>query len=285
MNSWVYRGALIAIVIVMAFLYISYMYRAYLRVEDEAGLRVLAGEVPPLVTSRGQGAEVAYLRDLLSAHPGEEALDFRVVTYPFSRHWRHIDTLSEIDMVMTVPVDYALGWRVTRPYVRYQNGVIYRRSAFPDGLGEEPMAALHGSRVVGFAGALQVIEGLSAAEADFSLYLERKSQYRQVFLLASGFADAIIAERTVAEHYFSEVADLFEMGEGDFVFEPVFCATDYVIAVRDGAYRDRLNRAIAEQGETPTVEQLSLTYRPEGALEEQQGFIALATPRIEACIQ
>jgi hypothetical protein len=221
--------------------YIAIILRDHRTRFEVAPLRVLAGEIPPMVRGDGGGAEIELLRRAL---PSLADRELEVTVFPFSRHWRNIDTLTQYDLILTVPQGFDLGGANTAAYVEYQNGVVYRRSVFPDGLGSDPLGALDGRRVVGFAGATRVIEGVESSRRNFSMYLERYSQHRQTVMLASGFADAVIAERSIVEFYLNEVADDLEIEVSDFVFEPVFCPTRYVMTARDGALRDEVNRTV-----------------------------------------
>ncbi|MGJ3232223.1 MAG: hypothetical protein ACFE0P_10535 [Oceanicaulis sp.] len=232
-------------------------------------VRVLAGEIPPLVRGDGTGAEVDRLRALLSLEPGE-ALE--VTVFPFSRHWRNFAAVERYDLIMTVPDGFDLGGWNSGAYVRYRNGLVYRRAAFPDGLGPDPLGRLQGRRVVGFAGAARLIGAVEASRPGFALYLERYSQHRQSAMLASGLADAVIAERSIIEFYLRETgADLSE-----FVFEPVFCPTRYVLAVRDGDLRDRLSGG---------VEAVDADALVRGGAPGAGGRLGLRAPAIEECLQ
>lgn len=278
------RVVLVLVLLSMTALYLWYVHKVRAEKEQNASLIVLAGEVPPMVKSLGGGVEEQYLADLLAvdALPSPE---LEIITFPFSRQWRYADAIPHVDMVLTVPEGYDLGWENTKPYVQYQNGVFYRRSSFPDGLGDRPLEALQGRRVIGFAGALQVIGALAEAEADFGLYLERKSQYRQALLLATGFADAIIAERIIAEYFFEELPDGVEFRRDDYAFEPVFCPTPYVIAVRDGADRARLDQAIEAMGAVPTASDLYHRYGERSAGSVLANELSSDAYDGEACIQ
>jgi len=237
--------------------YMTYVLSKQGQRNEQPVLRVLAGEIQPLVTGGGSGAEVERVQQLLDQAGLADAYALEVTTYPFTRHWRHSDASAGVDLIMTVPPDYELGWSNSLPYVRYQNGVIYRRSRFPEeGLGAAPLEALQGRRVIGFAGAVQVIKALKQVRPELGLYLERKNQYRQAFLLASGFADAVIAERTVFEHYLADVAGVYDLDPDAFVFDPVFCPTDYALAVRDGAVLSALNGVLEAEAAPRQVERL-----------------------------
>jgi hypothetical protein len=265
-----YRAAFALTVLGLVSAYVTLILADHGSRQQSPTVRVLAGEIPPMVHGDGRGVEVDYLRSLLNLGP-ETRLE--VTVFPFSRHWRNFGALEGFDLVMTVPERFDLGGWNTAPYVQYGNGLVYRRADFPDGLGPTPLERLDGKRVVGFAGASRLIEAVADNREDFALYLERYSQFRQAAMLASGFADAVIAERSIIEYYLAEVGEDLS----DYVFEPVFCPTRYVFAARDGALHDRLS-AIAEPRDVETLVQ-------SGAERPSLSSVAIRAPGAGECLQ
>ncbi|MCR9130117.1 MAG: hypothetical protein NXI12_11395 [Alphaproteobacteria bacterium] len=265
-----YRAAFALTVLGLVAAYVTVILSDHGSRQQSPTVRVLVGEIPPMVHGDGRGVEIDYLRGLLDL---ESETRLEVTVFPFSRHWRNFGALEGYDLVMTVPEPFDLGGWNTAPYVEYANGLVYRRADFPDGLGPAPLDRLAGKRVVGFAGASRLIAAVSDNREGFALYLERYSQFRQAAMLASGLADAVIAERSIIEFYLAEVGEDLS----DYVFEPVFCPTRYVMAARDGALHDRLS-AIPAPVDVETLVQAATGRRHEAG-------VAVRAPGAAECLQ
>lgn len=267
-----YRAAFALTVLALMAAYVVVIIADHRSRQQTPTVRVLAGEIPPMVNGDGSGVEIDHLRGLLDLEPG---VQLEVTVFPFSRHWRNFAALEGYDIIMTVPQTFDLGGWNTEPYVRYRNGLVYRRADFPDGLGAAPLEQLRGRRVVGFAGASRLIGGVEQSREDFALYLERYSQFRQAAMLASGLADAIIAERSIIEYYLGEVGE----DVSAYVFEPVFCQTEYVLSARDGTLHDRLSETV----EAVDLETLIPAAAPGASRDAPR--LGLATPTTQECIR
>lgn len=208
-------------------------------------LHIIGPILPPNFDGNGNGREIDILNAALGAARGIETHPPRFHALPFGRHWAQFQRDDRYDAVMTVPLNIELGGYGSSTYISYENGVIYSKARFPQGLGNEPLVALHGKRITTFISASKILPQLGEHVENFALYAEREYQYSHSGMLLSGFVDAVIADRLVTNFYLQLVAT--RMGKIDvqpFGFIPIFCPTPYKIVFRDENLRRRFDEGL-----------------------------------------
>lgn len=154
-------------------------------------LLMLAGDsLPPYaIAAQDRGAEVDVLRAALAA----QGLQARFVYVPLARVTSDFDALQADGATRHSAPDGA-GFR-TEPYIRYEACVLGRA----DQPALRELAQLRRLRVQAFQGARQELgSDFAAAVADNPRYREINNQRSQMNLLLLGRADAVVADRQIA---------------------------------------------------------------------------------------
>ena len=147
----------------------------------------------------------------------------------------------------TVPEGLRIEGFASRPYIRYQNGIIYRQARFPRGLGTDPLTGLAGARVVAFAGAQGILPGLADRIAGFASYAEYDDQYVHSAMLAHEVVDAVIADRLIIDTYSRQVlGSAYDRPDQRLVFDAAFCPTWYRMVFRSDAVRQMFDAGLAQ---------------------------------------
>lgn len=213
-------------------------------------VHIVTGLLPPHMDEKGEGREARIIREAFALAAPEIRVKFHV--QPFSRHWSSFVSDNRFDGVTTVPVGMALDGNATGIYIHYQNGIGYRRADFPDGFGDFRFDALAGRRVVAFAGAATILDGLNKALGGFALYREERDQKTHSVMLLDRRIDVVVADGAI---FFEYTRRLLESGTiGDFAFLPVSCATPYRMVFRNARHQqlfDKGLRALQEKSEEP----------------------------------
>jgi polar amino acid transport system substrate-binding protein len=210
------------------------------RLRSDSSIRIATALLPPQMGSDGLGREADIITAALRAGGVSTPVEFHVM--PFTRHWQSFKADSRFHGVTTVPDELDLDGLRSDVYIRYQNGVIYRASAFPRGLGEPALAALAGKRIIAFAGAAAILPGMRVVSENALMYLERKDQLSHSIMFAKGVADAVVADELIFAHYTREyLANDYPSFAAASVFDPVFCPTAYRLVLRDDKLRDAFN--------------------------------------------
>jgi polar amino acid transport system substrate-binding protein len=252
LKGWGPEAGLLGVIVVLG---VVALVGSAPRLARSDSLRIAAGEVPPHMDGFGQGREADVIRAALR-RAGRADVEFHVG--PFSRHWRTYARDPRLNAVATVPVGMALEGYATQPHIAYRNGVIYRRTQFPNGLGEKPLETLAGRRVVAFADASRILPGLGEAIPRFASYAEYDDQYVHSAMLAQGAVDAVIADRLIVDAYSRELlGGRWNDPDQRLVFDPIFCPTRYHMVFRSealGAAFDRGLAAAADAGELARID-------------------------------
>jgi ABC-type amino acid transport substrate-binding protein len=211
--------------------------------DPDAPIRIVTAVLPPHMNERGEGREAEIIEAALASTLPGQRIEFFVL--PFSRHWDGFVSDTRFDAVTTVPATTDLQGFRSQPYIAYQNGIGYRCDAF----GPTPpsaLASLDGRRVVGFAGAEDILPGLAAAVDDFARYTQRRNQFGQVSMLLERQVDAVIADGAILRHYAGRIAG--ESGKARVGFLPLFEATDYHMVFRSERVRDAFDHGLSRLG-------------------------------------
>jgi polar amino acid transport system substrate-binding protein len=245
-------------------------------------IRIAAALLPPHMTEAGEGREADIIRAALKKGGVSEQVEFFVL--PFTRHWNAYLRDSRFDALATAPLPMVSGDRTDRRnsvldfngfpsqrYVEYENGIVYRMSDFPYGLGNDPLQLLEGRRVVAFAGASAILPGLRQSVPSFSLYVERDDQYEHSSMFRQRGVDAIIADRLIIDEYNRRIlgsgyADL----TAELEFDPIYCPTPYRLVFRRDDLRIAFNKGLqllTDSGELAAIDE---RYRAGSGLREAQ---------------
>jgi polar amino acid transport system substrate-binding protein len=202
-----------------------------------AVLRVVTALLPPHMDERGQGREADIIRTALP----DQTIAFHL--QPFGRHWSAFLSDERFDAVTTVPDavnDKLKGYR-SQTYIRFQNGIGYRRDRFPGTSTELGLGDLAGRRVVAFAGAAKILPGLSGHIKDYPLYLEEKDKRVHSALLIGDEVDAVVADGAIFFEYNKRLGAKRSI---DTKFVALACATPYHMVFRSADVRDAFNRGL-----------------------------------------
>lgn len=160
-------------------------------------LLMLAGDsIPPYaIADRDRGAEIDLLRAALAA----QGLQARFVYVPLARVTSDFDAL-QADGATRHSAE-GTGFR-TAPYIRYEACVLGRA----DQPALRELAQLRRLRVQAFQGARQELGSeFAAVVADNPRYREINNQRSQMNLLLLGRADAVVADRHIADWHWREL--------------------------------------------------------------------------------
>jgi polar amino acid transport system substrate-binding protein len=240
---------------------------------DAKVIRVVTALLPPQMDAGGKGREADIIIAAMRAGGIDPAIRFEFHVLPFTRHWQAFkadNQRARYDLVTTVPDEIDLGGLLSERYIQYQNGVIYRADRFPAGLGETPgevLASLSGKRVVAFAGAAVILNGVRRVSEQAFIYRERRAQRSHSVMFANGEADAVIAEELIFAYYTREILG------GDYAafapkmaFDPVFCPTPYHLVFRQEKYRDAFNAGLKTIRANGTLDAIERRYAAAGAM-------------------
>jgi len=256
-STWVRRWTGHALSAVTIAVFCAAMVAGLPRLRGDTSIRIATALLPPQMSEDGRGREAEIITAALRAGGVSTPIEFHVL--PFTRHWQTFKSDSRFHAVTTVPADLDLDGLRSEPYVRYQNGIIYRRHRFPSGIGEPPFSALFGRRIVAFAGASAILPQIRSISEKALMYMERGDQLSHSVLYVNGVADAVIADELIFAHYTRELLGAAYQGTAEqTVFDPVFCATPYQMVFRDDRMRDNFNSGlnkIRANGELDAIEQ------------------------------
>jgi len=230
------------------------------RLQSDNSIRFATALLPPQMDENGQGRETDIILAALRAGGIEKTVEFHVM--PFTRHWQIFESDNRFDAVTTVPQDIELSGLMTRPYIAYQNGIIFRSSTFPDGLGKAPLETLADKRVVAFAGASTILPGVNKLGETATLYLERADQLSHSIMFADRFVDAVIADELIFTHYTRQLLrDDYSNFLKTSMFAPAFCSTPYRIVFRDHRLRDAFNKGLSRIKANGKVSMINKRYQ------------------------
>lgn len=226
------------------------------KVKDK--IRIATVLLPPHMDDDGRGREAEIIVAALAGKYAPDAIEFYVL--PFSRHWQAFQDESRYDAVTTVPLDLDLRLNPSVPYIEYENGIAYRSSRFPAGLGDVPLEALRASRIVAFAGASGILE-LEDRVPSFDLYLERKDQYSHSVLFMKDKVDAVIADRLIFDFYNqSVIGSAYPDQLKDLQFDVAFCPTRYKMVFRKAGDREEFDKGITALRRSGALQQIDAAY-------------------------
>lgn len=214
------------------------------RLGADTSIRIATALLPPQMDEHGRGREADIIEASLSAAGVRATIEYHVL--PFTRHWQVFKSDSRFQAVTTVPQEIDLDGLRSDVYIHYQNGIIYKFSSFPDGLGDAPLETLTAKRVVAFAGAASILPGVRDVSDRSSMYLERQDQRSHSILFANNQVDAVISDQLIFAHYFQQVRAADRSVQWwPAVFDPVFCPTPYRMIFRDEKIRNAFNAGLA----------------------------------------
>lgn len=259
-------------------------YASHVRRGREKTIRIATALLPPHMNERGEGREADIIRAALKRAGINERVDFFIL--PFTRHWAAYQRDNRFDAVTTVPdrlqssavsgagsLEPAAAGALrfdgflTKVYVQYENGVVYRTAAFGDGLGPKPLTSLAGKRVVAFAGASAILPELREAVSGFAFYAERDDQYEHSVMLSRERVDAVIADRLIVDHYNREVNGAAYATISDtLAFDTIYCPTNYRLVFRQDALRQAFDRGLELLRESGELEEINKRYRENSGL-------------------
>lgn len=237
-------------------------------------IRIVTGLVPPYMDERGQGREAEIIVAALSEAFGPEQIEFYV--QPFTRHWSSFLSDDRYDAVTTVPSGLKISGYVSEVYIRYQNGIGYRRSAFPDGFRDFSYEDLRGRRVVAFGGASQILDGLGANTRAFGFYAEEKDQRIHSQLLIQGVVDAVIADGAILLEY-NRRLDADGVLD-DIVFVPISCATPYRMVFRKADHKAVFDAGIRRLEASGALKEIERRFIDDNRLAQYGYRIRACTP-------
>lgn len=226
-------------------------------------IRIVAGQLPPHMDHSAEGREAEIIRAALRQAYPDRRIEFHVL--PFTRHWAAFKSDDRYDAVATTPRQLALTGFQAREYVRYENGVIYRRADFPRGLGSHPIDLLSGRRVVAFAGAAGILPELERATPRFQSYAEYDDQRVHSIMLDERSVDVVIADRLIVDHYNREVG----ASSKELVFDPVFCPTPYHLVFRTDEMRNAFDRGLEAISVSGELERINDKYLASAGIVER----------------
>jgi polar amino acid transport system substrate-binding protein len=230
-------------------------------------IRIVAGEVPPQMDQSGRGREAEIIRAALRQTYGGRQIEFHVV--PFTRHWEAFKNDEKYDGVATVPLKLDLGGFSSGPYIEYQNGIVYRRSDFPQGLGPDPVLTLRGKRVVAFAGAAGILPQVGGGIRNFEYYAEYADQYIHSAMLAQNFVDVVISDRLIFDTYDRKVLGAqYQKTAPTLVFDPAFCPTPYRIVFRTDEMRNAFNHGLSVIRQSGELDRINARYQQGAGISE-----------------
>lgn len=203
------------------------------------GLTIAVPLVPPYFDRSGNGIEASRIRGALSSAYCPD--DVRFVVRSFVRHWQLYATDSSIDAVATVPKGETLPGHPSEFYITYQNGIGYRKSAFPDGIKNISDPSLDGKRIAAFVDALGILPGLSAKRPLFSSYVENGNQKTNSILLEQNKVDAVLSDRRIFDFYNRQIDGLKDAEIG---FDAIFPPSPYRMKFRSREVRDVFNAGL-----------------------------------------
>ncbi|MEQ1695716.1 MAG: hypothetical protein ABL901_07735 [Hyphomicrobiaceae bacterium] len=213
------------------------------RLRSDTSIRIATALLPPQMGQDGRGREAEIIEMALRAGGVTTPIEYHVL--PFTRHWQSFKADTRFQAVTTVPDDLDLDGLRSNVYIRYRNGIIYKLSTFPMGLGASPLETLVAKRVVAFAGASAILPGVRELSDRSAMYLERKDQISHSAMLSSDIVDAVIAEELIFSNYTNELlGNAFNGFARTAAFDPVFCGTPYSMVFRDDKLRDSFNKGL-----------------------------------------
>ena len=222
-------------------------------------VRIATALLPPRMNANGTGQEADIIRAALAKVGDHSRIEFFAL--PFTRQWSAFQRDSRFDAVAMVPTKAAitefdvetpatpqviLNGFPSKPYIWYHNGIVFRSRDFPNGLGNKPIQALYGKRVVAFAGASAILSDLEYNRRLFSLYVERSDQFEHSQMLQSGAVDAVVADRLIIDQYNIEIGGVrySEISE-NLEFDAVYCPTPYLIVFRRQELQQNFDKGLA----------------------------------------
>lgn len=234
------------------------------RASEPERIRIVTGLVPPYMDELGRGREAEIIVAALSEAFRPEQIDFFV--QPFTRHWSSFLSDDRYDAVTTVPNGLRISGYESEVYIHYQNGIGYRRAAFPDGFRGFSYESLSGRRVVAFGGAAQILSGLAAHTRSFALYADEKDQRIHSQLLIQGVVDAVIADGAILLEYNRRL----DAGGvlNDITFAPVFCATPYRMVFRKAEHKTVFDAGIRRLEASGALKEIENRFLAENRLAD-----------------
>ncbi|MEL6421290.1 MAG: ABC transporter substrate-binding protein [Pseudomonadota bacterium] len=235
------------------------------RERDANLVRIVVPLLPPQVTIDGRGRETEIIRAAFAAQAPQVRVEFHVM--PFTRHWQAYRDDERFTAVSTVPRDVELAGARSDVYVRYQNGIFFRRTEFPNGLGASPLQQLGQLRLVSFAGSTVVLPQLRPLSERARFYIERADQRAHSVMFADRFVDAVIADELIFDHYTREgIAQGAALDTNAIAFAPIFCPTPYQLVFRDFARRETFNRGLQKIKANGVLRRINRAYRQQRSI-------------------
>lgn len=233
----------------------------------EETIHISAANLPPQMDGFGKGREAEIIVAALRAGGVTQQVEFHIV--PFTRHWQAYQADERMDAVATVPSEVRLKGIRSVPYIYYQNGVFYRNTSFPAGLGNDPVVSLFDKRVVAFAGSTAVLPELLALSKAASLYIERADQFSHSIMLENGFVDAVIADELIFTYYTKQLlGSRYENFSKRIRYETVFCPTPYQMMFRDYELAQAFNAGLKAIIDNDELEMINKKYMDDRKLPQ-----------------
>ncbi|MFN4009510.1 MAG: ABC transporter substrate-binding protein [Pannonibacter sp.] len=223
---------------------------------NAAEIKILAGDLPPMMNSDGTGREAEIIKTTLERCG--HAVKFEV--QPFTRHWASFKDGAG-DAVTTVPPGLPLPGTPTSQYIAYQNGVAFLASR-PQPF--ETLADLNGNSVVAFKGAAEIIPGFGDASKGFSEYREMADQITQNKLVFGGRAAAAVGDGMIFAEYSRQLQESKEALPFDpnqpVRFNALFEPSPYVMQFRDPAHAADFDRCFKEAEADGTIAKINKAW-------------------------
>lgn len=220
-------------------------------------ITIAAGNLPPHLDRAGEGREAEIIKTTMKAC----GYDVKFMVQPFTRHWDTYKRKTDIDAVATVPQGFDMPGFRSVDYVEFHNGITGLAAA---NINASSLADLAGKRVVGFAGAQDILPGMKEAVPTFASYSEKADQINQSRLLYGGRVDAVLgdgmifasfAQDLIAQH--ADAALKFDPTQA-ISFKATFAPTPYAMVFRDETVQKKFDECFA--AEKATIDGINAKY-------------------------
>lgn len=221
-----------------------------------AEVKIMAGDLPPMVQKDGTGREAEIISSVLG-HCGHTAV---FVVQPFTRHWQSFENGSG-DAVATVPVGMPTAGTQTQAYISYQNGVSYLTSSDHEAAS---LSDLNGWNIVAFEGASNIIPGLGGSTSEFKSYREMADQKTQSKLLYGKRVDGILGDGMLFAEFARQLQEAGASGGVDasqsIEFRAIFDPSPYAMSFRDPAMAAEFDRCFTELDQAGTIAEINTRW-------------------------
>jgi len=222
-----------------------------LAADQSEELVILSPELPGMSEEGGEGRD----SEIVAAVLQDCGYNAKFVIQPFGRHLWSFRHLTNVDGVMTVPLDFQMPGFDTAAYIWYQNGAFYNQSrAAPI----NDITDLYGLDVVTFQDGVRILD-LEAEEKNFgSLYMSA-NQTLHSQLLMMGRVDAILADGMIVAEINRRVRErsnstaVLTYKNDEFLFAPIFNPTPYKMVFERQEMAERFDQCFDRLYQNGTI--------------------------------